>query len=95
LTVGYICVIIILSVKTNIKGVGSIITIDKAGAEALASLLLDEVHLYGYAARYPEAHNLYKEARKRIFDISTVPIKKQRRAKNEITKRTSKNALAI
>jgi len=55
LTVSYVCDITILSDKSNIEDVSGIITSDRAGTEALSSLL-DEVRFTSTASRASKVH---------------------------------------
>jgi hypothetical protein len=60
------------------------VTIDNAGVEILLSLLMEDSLLRGYAARFPEANNLYREAKMRVSIKTVESPKKQRHAKNEM-----------
>jgi hypothetical protein len=62
------------------------IKIDRVGAEIFGSLIIDDLHLRGYAARFPEAHRLYIEAKAKVSAQNlTQPIKRRRTSKNQLS----------
>lgn len=59
------------------------IAIDRTGAEVLGSLIIDDTYVRGYAARFPDARQLYIEAKARVTAQTQTPppIKRRRTSK--------------